>query len=278
MLITRGVFTADPSPLREAALNPAPYISNGEPPQALQGSPGRIAKTMSTMSERSGLAVGNLAEPFTTEEYLEYGWALGELHAEKAPQVQDRVLKTYILDLTSSEDSNAKTDRQPFSQAPLLAHTESSAEPVERQPGFITLMCLDPGNLEFAQTLVVPMRGVLSRLSEDDRATLRLLRYDRDGAGTILRSTGKADVLAFRDFGSAPLAWRADRPLGAQATHATLQRLTEAIYAAPRTTVRWNRGLLVLIDNTKAFHARTVGAGSPQARNRHLQRLRGGIK
>jgi len=231
----------------------------------------RIAAWLTAEAAASGVAAGRLARPLPIDDFIELGRLLGDPYEERAAEVQPFVSKRYVLNLTARSPAAAPTALQPFSQAPLTLHTESSGAPLDRQPRYICLMCQDPGDPDVAQTVAVPMEQVAAALAGKTRAILRATRYDGPDCPTILRGPDERPIFAFRDFGSDPLDWRAGNA-SSEEVNAALNELTSSLYAAPVAAVRWERALIVLIDNQRVFHGRTAGRGL--GAGRHLQRLR----
>ena len=137
-------------------------------------------------------------------------------------------------------------------------------------------MCCDPGAPAAAQTVLVPMAGVAGSLQADQHALLTQTRYRRSREGpTICRELSGRPVFSFRDFERGALEWTY---LGGQPdpdVNGALRAVLSAMYRSPAAAgVRWERGLLVIIDNTYFFHGRTAGSASTTAATRHLKRLR----
>ncbi|MFI5907222.1 TauD/TfdA family dioxygenase [Dactylosporangium sp. NPDC051541] len=223
-----------------------------------------------------GAAVVRLDRPLDAEEFLAFGATLGTAQPELAPAVQPFVESEVILNLVTTSPATIDTDLQPFAANWLSLHTESSGAPVPVQPRYIVLMCVTPGDdPRCARTVLLPMREVYGRLSERDREVLRSLRYEQGDPPPILRIADGRPVFSVRDFQEDPLNWVHDGPLDApDEVNAVLARMYAAMYGSPGFGVRWDRGLLVVIDNAVHFHGRTAGVAAPPGSTRHLKRLR----
>jgi alpha-ketoglutarate-dependent taurine dioxygenase len=225
-----------------------------------------------------GLSVTLLPEPLDDHDFLTLGKALGTAIPERDPATVPYTDHGVILNLRSAEGHTDDVSRQPFATNALTMHSEGSGRAVAEQPRYIVLMCVAPGEDTTApRTVLTPMALVDERLSPDDRSLLSATRYrDSGDVPTIRRSTQGGTAFSFRDFDGAPLRWECSSPGAApDDVNAALGRLLTAMYAPDGAfAVRWTRGLLVVIDNTRFFHARTAGSVVPSPRPRHLKRLR----
>ncbi|HSU16581.1 TauD/TfdA family dioxygenase [Longimicrobium sp.] len=225
-----------------------------------------------------GLAVVQLDEPVPADRFLALGRLLGTAMPETDPAVQPQVEQQVILHLVSRHGHTRDVALQPFATQALTLHTESSARPAAAQPRYIVLMCRDPGDdATAAQTVLVPMAEVRARITPEQLALLASTRY-RNSASVpfIVRHEEGRVVFSFRDFHEHPLDWAHAAPdAAADDVNGALRGLLAAMYAPEGATgIHWNRGMLVIMDNTFHFHGRTAGAVNPSSRPRHLQRLR----
>ena len=141
-------------------------------------------------------------------------------------------------------------------------------------------MCLKPGDeTTRAQTLMVSMDKVAARLSDGARKALSGMWYATSPAAPpILREGARGPIFSFRDFGEEALGWTSvsDRwVVSEEAGTAALHELLDALYAGDDWIgVTWQRGDLLVIDNTRYFHGRSLAGEKPVGSHRLLNRLR----
>lgn len=225
-----------------------------------------------------GIQLADHAAPLADDEFLALGRGLGEPLREDDPAVQPFVRRNVILDLVSEYGQTDDVRLQPFGTNYITLHTESSARPLEQQPRFIVLMCIDPGERAAdARTIVVPMERVAESLSAEQLDILMRTRYERSRPDAPLaRAVDGRVVFAFRDFAGAPLKWAyAGGDASEEDVNSAIRALLGAMYAPDGAlAVRWRAGLVATIDNTRCFHGRTAASDKPPERPRHLRRLR----
>jgi alpha-ketoglutarate-dependent taurine dioxygenase len=229
-------------------------------------SPAQLAE----QARAAGVAAVQLDDVLTPEQFIAAGRELGELIPEAAPAVQSRVTAGAILNLVTEVPDTTDVDVRPFSTSYLLMHTESSARRPESQPRYLFFQCLAAAaNAVDGQTVLVPSDAVLDQLDAADVLTLHKVRY-HGAEHTLLR---ESSVFCFRDPGDAPLALDVDDDVTDAAAAKAVTAVCTAIHRQDNAfSVPWRRGLLVLVDNHRAFHGRT-SSGSLDT-GRHLQRLR----
>ncbi|MEV5773395.1 TauD/TfdA family dioxygenase [Streptomyces antimycoticus] len=280
-----GAFLADAAdphvPLRERLLGngiPPADVTGRPRPDLASGPSDTLHEEVSEQLWSRGLAAIQLDEPLPNDRFTALGAFLGTAMPERDPAVAPYVEEEVILNLRSEHARTDDVALQPFAGNYLSLHTESSGAPVERQPRYIVLMCLAPGDAsQGARTVLVPMREVARRLAPETLAVLSRTRYrDRPGVPTIARQVGDRWVFSLRDFLADELQWSYEGPEeDAAAVGDALRELLAAMYAPEHAQgLQWRRGLLVVIDNTYFFHGRTSGSATPEARLRHLKRLR----
>jgi hypothetical protein len=225
-----------------------------------------------------GLGVVQFDEALSNERFVELGHLLGVAMPETDPSVQAFVEADTILNLVSAHSRTTDVALQPFATNSLSLHSESSGRPPSEQPRYIVLMCCDPGdNATAAQTVLIPMAEVRSRLTAEHSAILSATRYRNSVRGPmLLRTVDGRNVFSFRDFQSARLDWTHHGDAADEASvNEALRALLASMYQPAGTAgVHWTRGLLVIIDNTFSFHGRTAGLPSVAKHHRHLKRLR----
>lgn len=228
----------------------------------------------------TGAAFLQLEEPFNDKSFLCFSQALGEPEQEHDPVALPHTTEGVILSLTTLHGHAADVSDQPFSTDYLRLHTESSRRAAHRQPRYIVLMCLEPGGEETrAQTLLVPMVDVAARLDADTLTVLKRIRYaNSPDAPPILRDGPYGPIFSFRDFGEDALAWKSADPeehVDAETGNAALRALLAALHqGGDWSGVTWQRGLLVVIDNFRYFHGRSLAGVKPTGTRRVLKRIR----
>ncbi|MEU4845951.1 TauD/TfdA family dioxygenase [Streptomyces gilvosporeus] len=244
------------------------------------GAAGELPQRALARLRTQGAVALHSDEPLPARRFIALGARLGRAIVETDPAVLPYVENEVILNLVSRHPETDNIAIQPFADNFLSLHSESSGQPLPRQPRYIVLMCREPGDRR-ARTVLVPMETVAARLSDRQLTLLSQTRYQQAGApSAILRRVGNRPVFSFRDFMAQPFAWRyqAADGAGADTVDAAIRALLAAMYAPDAAVgVRWQRGLLVVIDNTFFFHGRTAGPASathPTTPRRHLQRLR----
>ncbi|MCJ9750402.1 TauD/TfdA family dioxygenase [Neorhizobium sp. BETTINA12A] len=224
-----------------------------------------------------GLAHVQFREPPSRDQFRQLGEQLGTLMSETDPTVAPFVEQAVILNLISRFGHGADPTLQPFSSDYLTLHSECSSRPLNDQPRYITLLCLEPGdNPDRAQTVVVPMEAVAAQLPEPILQILMETRYRHCINGPMLaRPTTNGLAFSFRDFRAAALDWTTEGKASASEVGAALRLLLHSMYRRDLMSgVCWRRGLMVVIDNCRFFHGRTSGPTMPGNQTRHLIRLR----
>jgi hypothetical protein len=225
---------------------------------------------------RRGLAVVRLDEPLSNDRFVALGSMLGTPLPEADPSVQPFVQDRIILNLVSWGDETEDANLQPFATNSLALHSEGSGRPTAEQPRFIILMCCEPGIATGAHTVLVPMAEVAKALGTRSRQVLSNTRYRRNRQGPrICREHEGRQVFSFRDFGGTALEWICTGECPADEVNDAIRSLLAAMYQPKAAAgVRWERGMLVIIDNTYFFHGRTAGKAATAIPARHLKRLR----
>lgn len=264
-------------PLRAALLESGGRLPALSSPGPVPANRAALVDRLTRQLERDGVGRLQLTEPLDDAAFRALGAAFGTPTPETDPSVRDFVTDDVILNLVSAEPATPDPARQPFAAGALTLHSEGSGRPVSGQPRYIILMCCEPGPGKGAQTVLVPMAAVAESLTPRVRQILAATRYrNAPGVPHVLRHVGGRPVLSFRDFGSDTLEWECsdDSVTGAEVDDA-LRSLLTALYAAEHAVgVEWERGTLVVIDNTRHFHGRTAGARFEPGSRRHLKRLR----
>jgi alpha-ketoglutarate-dependent taurine dioxygenase len=225
---------------------------------------------------KSGLAILQLDELLTNEQFMALGAKLGSPMAETSPSVMPYVEDRVILNLRTEHNYTDNVNLEPFSENPISLHTESSGRRLEEQPRYIVLMCCVPGGGIGAQTVNVSMHCVEQHLEKDTIEILSRTSYRTGGhAPPLLRVESGRRIFCFRDFQTVPLNWQyGGRNVDSDAVNRSIGRLLAAMYAPECAVgIKWARAMIVIIDNTYYFHGRTMAsvASGPQ---RHLKRLR----
>ncbi|MDG4829591.1 TauD/TfdA family dioxygenase [Solwaraspora sp. WMMD1047] len=222
-----------------------------------------------------GLGLVRFEQALDPADFVDLGRRLGELMVENDPAVQPFVEDGVVLHLRQ-ETLSGRVEHAPFEPRELLLHTEGSRRPAGRQPRFIALYCVDPGDDPGSQTVLVPFSAVLGRLADQTLAVLRETREARvDGTPTILVPWQETERFSFRDLGDEAYLW--ESPFPQERTERALLDLLTACYDSGQSYgSHWSERDLMVIDNTRWFHGRTWSRapGGAAARPRHLMRLR----
>lgn len=228
--------------------------------------------------QATGLVLLQLDEPAINDQFIMLGAVLGTAMPETDPTVKPYVEREVILNLISDYGHTSDVSLQPFATNSLTLHTESSGRRAEEQPRYIVLMCCEPGNdTTVAQTVLIPMTSVEKRLTESEINILSQTRYRNSHHGPwLVRNIGERRVFSFRDFHTQPLEWTySGQAKSIDTVNAAISDLLTSMYAPDTaTSVRWARGMIVIIDNTFFFHGRTAGSAMASTGRRHLKRLR----
>jgi len=224
----------------------------------------------------TGLVVFDFGDPLDDTVLVALGDRLGEAMSEAHESVQPFVDRGVILNLVTQYADTSNVDLQPFATNFIALHTESSGRRLEEQPRFIVLMCVEPGDeATNAQTVVVPMDGLVRKLAADELSILSRTRYRHNVGVPIVRDVAGRQVFCFRDFMSDELMWTyAGEDRTEDEVNGAIRALLRAVYSEEAAFgVTWRRGMIVVIDNTFFFHGRTAGTATSE-RPRHLKRLR----
>lgn len=184
---------------------------------------------------------------------------------------------SYILNLKCLYSSTTNKSLQPFSGNALTLHTEHSARPVEVQPKYIVLYCVNSGHKEDRVfTIMQPIDQILSVLSPAVVKILKNTRYNfKSNSPQIIRVEKGRKILAFRDFMDEPLPWICTVDgVTEQDVNNSIESLINSMYVAVSlTAIAWSTGLAVVFDNTRFLHGRTQSEQTV-ASNRNLKRLK----
>ncbi|WP_158574018.1 TauD/TfdA family dioxygenase [Streptomyces triticagri] len=227
--------------------------------------------------QKHGLSIVQLDAPLQGPVFRHLGSLLGEAIPELDPAVQPYVEDGVVLNLVADAGVTGDIHLQPFGTTPLSLHSEGSGRCIADQPRYIVLMCVEPGDDDSAQTVLIPMVSVAAGLSPDDLRLLGHTRYDSaHNVPTIARASSSRTVFSFRDFQGTPLQWACEaEDAEPEAVNQALRRLLAQMYDRRHAHgVTWTRGLLIVMDNTRFFHGRTAGPVRMVHQPRHLKRLR----
>lgn len=223
-----------------------------------------------------GLAIVQMDEPLSTEQFACYARRLGLLVPEHDEDVQPFVEQGDILHLRTRFGPTDRVGLQPFSSSPLSMHSESSGNALADQPRYLAFQCLEPGEFAYApQTLLIDMATIVARLSPYNINILARTYYDsKRNSPPLLRYDGQRWVISFRDFQQQPLSWVHEGPTPAGDVLSAIRDLLACMYTAQASAVRWARGMFMVFDNQRYMHARSKGHFVPDQQDRHLVRAR----
>ncbi|MEV6421253.1 TauD/TfdA family dioxygenase [Streptomyces sp. NPDC051662] len=243
--------------------------------------PARGGKSLVDMVREHGFASARLGSPLPVRQLLRFGSMLGTPQPETDPAVLPFTEEQVVLNLCSVRNRTEDPAMQPFARDALALHSEGSGRGIAQQPRYIVLMCRAPGGAAAALTVLVSMAEVASRLDREEKDLLRAIAYRAGTPPPVLRYEDGRPVFSFRDFMGQRLLWRytpgphhAPEPEPEpERVNAVLRRLLAAMYTTRAAGVRWEAGLLIVVDNRRFFHGRTAAPASGVGL-RHLQRLR----
>ncbi|SME99832.1 Taurine catabolism dioxygenase TauD, TfdA family [Pseudobacteriovorax antillogorgiicola] len=225
-----------------------------------------------TLLHKQGVLLLNLDKPPSTHELIEFAQEWGSPIEELNPRVKDHVSQRYVLNIRNSLSSTKDFNLQPFSGDFITLHTESSASPDSLKPNYLMLYCKDSCSNNSAYTLLRPVLDVLKNLSEATRGILSQLQYDYPGTSCILEGTH----LAFRDFYLQSMPWRylGKDIRNPEIINQAIEELVFNMYRQDPFYLKWQKNLLLVIDNRRWMHGRTVLARSDKTNTRHLMRIK----
>jgi Taurine catabolism dioxygenase TauD, TfdA family len=167
-----------------------------------------------------------------------------------------------------------------FAENYVMLHTELAVKPVENQPRYIILHCIEPPRYDDGgQTILARMDDVRHALNERQAAIMLHTRHaGHASAPQFLRRCGTREIFAFKDVGGRDLPWcyqGDDRTVTPEDVNAAIATLLSALYEpAGIVGFHWKRWTLGAIDNTRFFHGRTFVHRPAKSRARHLRRVR----
>jgi alpha-ketoglutarate-dependent taurine dioxygenase len=237
--------------------------------------------TVEQALRRDGIAKVRLDRVLTNEEFATFGRSLGNVMVhETSPKLRQQVDDGVVFNLRQERDEvTGDYALALISSNELTLHAEVCVRPVERQPRFIALMCVEPSLPDSGgQTVFVPMPAVHERLSKNEVDLLQYAHFSQfPESPPILSWREGRPVFSFRDFGDDLLWWRYVGPrtsVRAEEFNAALLSLLAAMYEpALLIGVSWRKAELLVWDNWKFFHGRTRIHPTDQA-PRHFKNLK----
>jgi alpha-ketoglutarate-dependent taurine dioxygenase len=226
--------------------------------------PARMDIIEQALSE-AGMAKVRLDRLLTNEELVAFGRRFGQVMVHTtSPKLEQQVDDGLVFNLRQ-ERGEVTPDYALalISRNELTLHAEVCVRPIERQPRYIALMCVEPSPRDSGgQTVFVPMSAVRERLSEDEADLLRYAHFGQfPESPPILSWRAGGAVFSFRDFGDDLLWWRYVGPRtslrAAEFNDALLSVLTAMYDPELMFGVCWRRAELVIWDNWRFFHGRT---------------------
>lgn len=212
-----------------------------------------------------GIAKVRLDRLLTNDELVTFGRRLGTVMVhETSPKLQHQVDDGLVFNLRRERtDVTSDYALALISSNELTLHAEVCVRPVQRQPRYIALHCVEPSPPDTGgQTVFVPMTAVHDRLTRTQAEMLQYAHFSQfPESPPFLSWRGGRPVFSFRDFGDDLLWWRYVGPKGSLTAgefNETLVRLLESMYDPDLMTgVSWRRAELLVWDNWRFFHGRT---------------------
>jgi uncharacterized protein (UPF0276 family)/alpha-ketoglutarate-dependent taurine dioxygenase len=174
-----------------------------------------------------------------------------------ARHTEDRV----VLDVENDGDPlEGGPSRKLFTDEAVLLHTELSWAPERRRPRFVLLGCVHAAEADAGgQTVLASMDSTSRHLDEEQLdILLRLRRFAVPDASPIASRRGRRVVFSHRDL--VPFEWCCRAPSGVRVdeVNGAVSALLRAMYTSISCRIRWAAGDIVVFDNTRWFHGRTV--------------------
>jgi hypothetical protein len=160
-----------------------------------------------SLRDGNGICTFTFSREPSNSELIAISQQLGNPLPERSNDVAEFVEDVFILNIVNRFDCSAPMEMQPFSNAALTLHTESSGNPLSMQPRYIMFYCAKADiRGDDAATLIVPMPRVAEKLSDETLSLLAKTRYLRCEQGPhIVRATSHGPAFSFRDFGASAL-------------------------------------------------------------------------
>ncbi len=228
-----------------------------------------------------GVVTVSLDRLLTNDEFVTLAGLFGLLQQHADERLQDHVEDGVILNLRADEaETDDRTWRLLFAENYVMLHTELAGRPVASQVRHLLFQCVWPPDRDKGgQTLLVPMAGVVRRLTRRQAVVLAATRHAgfRDPPPFLSPFEGRP-VVAFKDTEGEPLPWRYegdDPTVTAEEVNDALRALLSAMYDPAITFgIPWEPNLLGAFDNTRFLHGRTFSRRVPGREPRHLREVR----
>ncbi|HET7488853.1 MAG TPA: TauD/TfdA family dioxygenase [Acidimicrobiales bacterium] len=282
----QGVLVERPGdphvPARQAVLRRQTwYPSPGPPVEApADDLPAVFALLAADLAGR-GFAAAALDRLLTNDELVTLAGLFGVLQQHADERLLDHVEDRVILNLRADEaETDDRTWRLLFAENYVMLHTELAGRPLHTQVRHLLFQCVAPTDRDSGgQTVLVPMAGVVHRLSGRETAVLSATRHAGfDDPPPFLSEFEGRVVVTFKDAEGEPLPWRYDGDdptVTPDEVEDALRSLLAAMYdPAIAFGIPWERNLLGAFDNTRFLHGRTFSRRPKDRPARHLREVR----
>lgn len=225
-----------------------------------------------------GRVLINVGTQFTNSDFFQIMTTIGTPMEENAVD-GDYVEDAVVLNLTSKIHLDISSANEPFSVNALAMHVERAFSPLEKQPNFIALYCLQAPRADAGgQTIVYPMEEYTAHFTPTELNRLSQLRVKMLPDNTISpRPIYCKDAqrnifyMSFRDPGPFGETWTFAESHDASDSDLADKLLRSLYDLRAIYSLRWEPGYLYIIDNKKNFHGRTEQS---VVTDRHLKRIR----
>jgi L-ascorbate metabolism protein UlaG (beta-lactamase superfamily)/alpha-ketoglutarate-dependent taurine dioxygenase len=232
---------------------------------------------------KDGLVKLQLDRGVSNEEFVAFGRAFGTVMVhETTKRLQEYVEDRVVLNLIQEHPQTGEYDLALVAENFLNLHSEVCTRPLNKQPRYIALLCVEPPIPDAGgQTVFVSMDSVSSKLEDHQHALLGSTNFRDfpDSPPVFSRREGRP-VFSFRDFGNGKdiLYWRyagKDRAVDASDVREAILALLEGMHDPDITFgIDWSRNALIAFDNWRFFHGRTQIRPADGAPRRHFKNLK----
>lgn len=230
--------------------------------------------------EEAGIAKLRLDRIVDNDELVAFGRHFGDVMVhDTSPDLQGQLEGGHVFNLRQEHAATTGDYALALiSKNELTMHSEVCVRSAPKQPRYIALLCLEPSPPDTGgQTVFVPMADVHARLSEDQAQMLGEAHFSEFlMSPPILSMREGRPVFSFRDFKNDLMWWRyvGSRTLADGEFNRAIRVVLEGMYdAASWFGISWSAGEIVIFDNWRFFHGRTL-IQSDTANRRHFKNIK----
>ena len=282
-----GVFIEQPFhrhvALREAALRQAAWLPEPATLPRFELAAEALDASMSEVTaavQEAGIAKLCLDRVLANDELVAFGRHFGDVMVhDTSPDLQGQLEGGHVFNL---RQEHARTTGDYalalISRNELTMHSEVCVRSAPKQPRYIALLCLEPSPPDTGgQTVFVPMADIHARLSEDQAQMLGEAHFSEFLVSPPILSLREGrPVFSFRDFKNDLMWWRyvGARPLVDGEFNRAIRVVLDGMYDARLWFgIAWSAAEVVIFDNWRFFHGRTLIQSETAAR-RHFKNIK----